>query len=864
MKKALSLITALLFAGLTAIWADPANPDPIKMKQPDGTTITLRIHGDEFHSWYTSEDGKTVYKRDRDGWWKPSSGPGITPVQKQAAKLMRAERDAMFRKRSKEGLGLGFGDNHFLIILVEWSDKPFQPGSKEYFPRMLAGTNFTENGSVGSAKEYYTDGSNGKFTPNFDVYGPITLARKHNEFPDNDVDHHYYMAMKSLQEAVTELDKTVDLSIYDNDKDGYIDNVYMFYPGEAQSNSGGPDTIWPHSWWGEDGVLHDGVKIGSYACSAEQYNSTSLNGIGTFCHEFGHVIGLPDFYDTDYAENGSAKNPNKWMLMASGNHNSNGRIPARLSTMEKIVLGYITEYEDLTTSPGETKTIQSLDAHKAYRIPTPNPGEFFVTEVRNGQKWDQPLPKGMLLYHADQSNNDAHGRTAAYRWENWDGLNAHEVHPCYYPVRPVDDSQHNGYQSWVFPKDNNGLHNITEYAPTAWDGSQPYVLSNITYSGNQASFTVSLGERFVSGTVTEDRYNTAISGATIIVGPRTQQAHGRVVSLAVARKSAIGETKSDSEGKYKITLPDNAPEDLVIYAFATDYMPYDEIISGFSIHKDISLSSVWTGGENVDYTKAGFPISSYGKWGTDETGDGINYTIAVKYTAEELKDLVGCTFKSISYSSRAAGEEIYVIIDFGTTKRVLAKKVDNPSNKVYRNYPANTVDISNEGVVIPANTDIYIGYAIKNSDADNAMATDYGQTYKSGGSCMYYGFSTTEPGGNNWVEPRIDWNWTKTGNALISFSIEKPWAIDPKATLLDMGISYIDLPTGTLTAGTTMPLKLVVSKASKPESVQWYFDGAAVSGSSVTLTSGKHVIKVRYELPTDTVSMQLEARINVQ
>lgn len=866
MRKTLSLIIALLIAATTALWADVATPDPVKMKQPDGSTITLRLHGDEFNSWYTSEDGKTLYVRDANGWWKPSGGPVINRSSIEKAKSMRAQRDRMFRQNSKAGLGLGWGSNHFLIILVEWQDQKFQDGAGDYFSRALGQTGFSDNGSVGSAKDYYTDASSGRFTPNFDVYGPITLDYNSTDFPANDVQHHYYFAQKMVQDALIKLDATVDFKQYDNNNDGFIDNVYMFYPGYAQSNGGGDNTIWPHAWSAYDGVEHDGVYLNSYACSAELNGNsgTTLNGIGTFCHEFGHVIGMPDLYDTDYSTNGQARHPGSWNLMAGGNHNSSGRIPARLSTYERYILGYITDADiEVLDSPGN-KTIQGLSANKFYQIPTGNDGEFFMPEVRDGSVWDSPLPAGMIIYHIDRSQNMVSGMTAAQRWEDWTLINGFSDHPCDYLKAPnLDYYQYD--QLMVFPKDPYGgyYYNVTEYAPEAWDGNAPFNLNNIIYDSGKAYFSLALFNRAVSGTVTDNSDGAPVEGAYVIVSrPDAAPRHKKVTTLANARSTALYETTTDNEGKYKINLSDDDPMSLEISVFATGYLPAAETVTGVVVHKDFSLTPVLNkDGNTVALSKTVFPISSGAAWGYNQTGQ--NYTVAQKFTASEISHLVGGTIKEIQYGCWATGEEVWVFVDFGTTDRVLARKVIEPSDGFYRNAFGNTVDVSDANIVIPANTDVYIGYMVKNANHTFIVYADDGPSAE-GSFMLYYGFSTTQAGGSNWVDVKNDWGWDAT-NTLISASVEPVKTINSGATLSDMGISYISVPSGTLTAGSTLPLKVVSSKSFRPQTITWYMDGVKIDGDSVTLTAGKHVIRAKLEYnDSDNTEDKLEVRINVQ
>lgn len=875
MRKILSVIAALLFAGLTVMWADSATPDPIKMKQPDGSTITLRLHGDEFYNWFTSEDGKTLYTKDASGWWRPAGKPTINRSSVSKANNLRAQRDDFFRKRSKSGLGLGWGSNHFLIILVEWKDYKFQEGAKEFFTNSLGQTGFTGNGCIGSAKDYYTDASYGDFTPNFDVYGPVTVDRNHTDWPVGDDEKiHSEMARVTLKAAIDLLDETIDFSIYDNDKDGYVDNVYMFYPGYAAS-SGAQNAIWPHAS-STYKMTGDNVAISSYGCSSElmKTSGTTFVGIGTFCHEFGHVIGLPDLYDTDYGENGSARHPSSWNLMAGGNHNSNGCIPARMSTIERYILGYLKDDDIVDLSTPGNKTLQTLSAKKFYKLPVPtNEGEFFVPEVRDGLGWDQTLPGGMIIYHVDQSQNNAAGMTAKDRWDNWSLINGYEEHPCDYIVCPDEDAYGGKavdyYQLWVFPTDQweGYYYKVYNYTPTAWNGTQPFNLTNINYASGQATFTVAQGERNAMGTVTDATDSAPIKDAIVVIEPQSSQAPGfgqRVVSLAVARRNSIGEATTDENGKYKIVLPDGSPENLTISVFAKDYLATQENVSGSSIVKDFSLTSVYNGIKPSGFTKANFPLNGPSRWGWSSS---TNYTAAVRYSAEELKDHVGSQLTEIAFASHVSGEEVYVIVDFGKTQRVLAKKVDESTliTDIGRslNWPANAIDVSQDNIIIPANTDVYIGYAIKNATGGYAVYTDGTDNARAGDNYMFQGFSTTAPGGDDWIDPITDWSISNFGNVLVGFKLLPKISVNPNAKLTDMGLCYIDMPT-TLTAGTSLPLKLVYSKANMPYEVEWYYDGAKIDSQYVTLESGKHTLRATLKYSGDKQGYSVDVKFTVQ
>ncbi len=840
MKKFFCFMMAMMMASAAVLRADVATPYPVQMKQPDGSTIVLRIHGDEFYSWYTSEDGATLYERSADGWWRPSGSARLNAPALQRANELRARRESQIRPRSRDGLGLGWGSNHFLVLLIEWSDMSFQAGAEDYFRRALNEPGFSDNGCVGSARDYYIDASYGGFSPVFDVIGPVTLNRGQYDFPQDDTDgKHYEMAREMIKEAVQILDGSVDFSIYDNDHDGSIDNIYFFYPGYG-ADSGVWGAIWPHSSIiVDDNNVYDGVKIGTYACSSEMYGNYSGEriGIGTFCHEFGHVIGLPDLYDTDEFNNGSARNPSSWNLMAAGNHNAKGRIPARMSTYERYLLGYLTAEDIQDLSAEGEKNILNLSEKVFYKLPSGNDGEFFLPEVRDGRGWDSPLPPGLILYHIDRSQNLVGGRTAAWRWDNWQLINGYRSHPCDYILLAEQTDADMDYRRWVFPSNTELDYHTTSRELDAWDGTIPYNLTNIAYADGKATFTVSAGRRSVSGFVTSAVDGSAISKAVVVVSRPNVSTRAKAVTLTAARQESLYETTTDEKGLYVVKLSEDDPMELDVYVFASNYIAAMETLTGRIMRKNFSMTPVIAEPVDKVLTKANLPTDAVAYYGYSQVGQ--NYTVAQKFTAEELKEHVGKTLASISFNCRADGEEVYVFVDFGTTTRALMQRVWYVDTGISGSL-INQVDVSAENLRIPADTDLYVGYLIKNANTGYAIWTDDPRTGKAnpGGFYLQNVFST-QPGGK-WIDPRIDWS-SPTTNAMIGFTVRSEYELNEGASLMDMGLCYIVLPSS-LKAGENLDLTLEISRSHTPVSITWRYDGKRVEGTTITLTPGRHTI----------------------
>lgn len=514
------LALGLLFCAATAAYAVKAYPYPITITQPDGTTLTIQIHGDEFLHWTTV--GNRLVEKGEDGFYyyasfnsdgtkslsktravagssiMRSSGQPVTPPQAAIA--------AANIKRSAARIGnpdLAVGKHQFLVMLIEFSDLSFSvPNPQQAFSRLLNEPGYSDNGATGSSYDFYYGNSDGRFDPSFDVIGPIKVDGRHAEYGDAQGDE---QAAVLLAQAcrIADAKNLVDFSVYDQDNNGTVDNIFFFFAGSNAAEGGGSDCIWPHQWTLYDyvvgGLNLDGVNLNtSYACTSEYNGSGAMAGIGTFTHEFGHVIGLPDFYDTDYDKNGQAYDPGELSLMASGSYNNNGRTPPYLSGYERSMLGWL-ELEEWTESG--LKTILPIQENVAYMTPTNTEGEFYVYEYRNGEGYDAYIPgdiSGMIIYHVDRSSR------YISRWEN-NTLNAYADHMCYDVVESVyPEGAASSNRDRVFPgASNNRTFNAnSQPAAVDWSGVPTgYNLSEITDNGDNLTLVLSM---MASGPVIQD------------------------------------------------------------------------------------------------------------------------------------------------------------------------------------------------------------------------------------------------------------------------------------------------------------------------------------------------------------------------
>ena len=217
-----------------------------------------------------------------------------------------------------------------------------------------------------------------------------------------------------VMEACKLADEKIDFKKYDQDGDGEVDNVFVFFAGLDEASGAEEDHIWSHAWFIMDGagedLFLDGVRINRYACAAElegnTYDKSYMTAIGTFCHEYSHTLGLPDFYDTDYPEGGFAAA--LWLctsLMDGGNYNNNGNTPPYFNAIEREILEL--SQPVVISEPG---TYEMLPINKGtyYRINTTTENEYFLLEYRDNSLWDKYIGgSGVLVYHIDKSTKDA-------------------------------------------------------------------------------------------------------------------------------------------------------------------------------------------------------------------------------------------------------------------------------------------------------------------------------------------------------------------------------------------------------------------------------------------------------------------------
>lgn len=527
--------------------AIPAKGGVVSVKQKDGTVLRITLCGDEFSHYALSEDGYTLV-RGNDGYYyyatlDPAGLLAATEVKAQnkfpgnatlstrsgsTTTIEKGVRPQALSQRAKEMMeswatpipttadvkstkavvstkyqvpsrmrNQNFpttGKQKYVVLLAEFPDIPFTLGDKQRFNELLNGDNYSYNGATGSVWQYYYDNSNGKFDPEFVVAGPYTLAHERSYYTEDGDSRAREMAAEVCIQAHNAGD--VDFSQFA--VDGKAKDVYVFYSGGGEADGSDPDGIWPHRGTISEGLTLDGVSLSGYACSNEIRKPSDgeicLTGIGSFCHEFGHVLGWPDLYDTDYEKNGLNYGPEFYSLMDTGSYNNDMKTPPALSILERWMMGWA-EPEEITASG--SYTLPPVTQDKGYLIGTPYDNDYFLLEYRakGDLVWDkaeylarysdEPY-QGLLVYHIDYSNPTF--------W-NYNCLNAIAGMQCLKVVcsNPKDDVSVRYPEYTFFP----GYFNVTKLENSSnryyasWKGDSPnYELHDIALTDGAVTFSV--------------------------------------------------------------------------------------------------------------------------------------------------------------------------------------------------------------------------------------------------------------------------------------------------------------------------------------------------------------------------------------
>ena len=677
MKKLTLLLVALLVCiNASAI---PAYPGLVQMPQPDGSIVSIRLVGDEFYHFNTTADGYTVMLNDRGGYvYAQLDGGNLVATDilahdedsRTAAELAlisttpkrivdeTAVKQANIRrvKRNVDLSNFDFENFRGLVILIDFADRTFaSENPKEFYTEMFSTENLTgfhdpiknqDVSCLGSVRDYFRDQSNGVFNPPFDVYGPFTSTRNANECNAN--------ATSIFTSALKKANDYVDFSQYDNNNDDNVDMVYFLVAGySAASNGESTGYLWPHasdlSW---RRINYDGKWIGRYASSTELYgwentpSTVTVEGIGTVCHEFSHVLGLPDFYDTDYGSSGGeSHNPGEWDVMAGGADFNYGRTPVGYTLYERYALGWA---NPKTITHTGTYSMEAVNVSRdGYILRSPVNNEFFTIENRQKTSWDAYLPgHGMIITRVDSTDLSV--------WTN-NHVNVDPSHNYFEIIRAANTNS-DDLASDPFPG-TKGVPMITNGTMPnlkTWAGRpNQFNLANITETDGIITFNVVNDGDFKR--LVENFENMAVTTTTSATDVEGTFANWNFVKAGVR---APGEGRADGENSVMMKPPSQlyttTPIYYNCYLASVDVFNVSSSVARYTLEYSIDGGETWlklttpAGGTTVELPKTtsatcywnlnlnnhqGAQFRLYQSASKDKTAYVDNFTIY--YTGEE-------------------------------------------------------------------------------------------------------------------------------------------------------------------------------------------------------------------------------------
>ena len=490
----------------------PSSPYPIEYQQADGSTISIYQKGDEEFSYAKTLDEYTILK-DEKGFFYYAVLDAKNELVRSKVRACNAEKrtaqnrdfvaslkknlsfskEQIERNRPK-GLKSGTtssstpsfpttGARKVLVLCIDYTDKPFTLASSS-FDNLFNQNNY--NGT-GSFKDFYSAVSYNQLTLTTTIVGWYHASGTRASYGAHNGSNNDINAATLIKEAVQAADAAgIDFSQFDNDNNGKVDAVLVIHAGYGEEASADADDIWSHrSNLGASSLVCDGKTVDDYAIFPELGGSTgsTITSIGVICHEFGHCLGLPDYYDTDYATNGQGFNLQNWDLMASGSWNNGGKTPAGINVLGKADLGWLS-LTDMNNPFDVINMPNAFENKVGYKVQSPVTNEYFILENRQKVGFDAYLPgHGMLIYHFDGVN--------------WPSMrNKYSTHQCL-DLEEADGIQTSAtYSGDPFPGTNNVISFTDATTPNmrTWsDQNTGKPITNITENLGLISFVFAGG-----------------------------------------------------------------------------------------------------------------------------------------------------------------------------------------------------------------------------------------------------------------------------------------------------------------------------------------------------------------------------------
>ncbi len=478
MKKILLLLIAI--CSIHIVNGCPVNPKPFEYIQPDGSKLILHARGDEYGTWIETEDNTIVVKGkdgfyeyatvsdstivasgfrygkktshrapSRNGRDQGPIGVGLPDkdslmsvigVMRRAAmealnsteeeiedSLAGPKRAATSVKSVSPQPLVAKGTQRVLCILMQFQDVTYYEHFGKTRTQIRSDIDSLWNGkkgiagNKGSVREYYEENSYGQLKLHADIYGPYTTKKNCAYYKYEGRGDTKSKVKELVREALEAVKKDgVKFQDYDSNGDYWVDAVHIVFAGYAIDGGGPSTSIYSHR-----GKCSAVAQTQGLTWSAKDYIVTSafagsfgnaIAPVGTICHEYGHILGAPDFYDADsILSGGKYPGTGYYDVMAAGQWNNSGRTPAHHNAFTKMFLFNWVSNPLLDMAMNQpAKMIMPTDNNKLYTLNsvhnTPDiylmlsggEDDLFILENKAQLGFNSAVPGtygGLVIYH---------------------------------------------------------------------------------------------------------------------------------------------------------------------------------------------------------------------------------------------------------------------------------------------------------------------------------------------------------------------------------------------------------------------------------------------------------------------------------
>jgi M6 family metalloprotease-like protein len=422
-----------------------ASPEPVEVRQPDGTKLMLQVRGDERFHWFEDMKGFPVIKDAGNQYVYSIVEPagklvptallvgqadpviaGIVskamPSAEQIRTMTALAEDPSFDTPNFSGppqqvAARGMVKN--LVILCKFADHTFGTHTRQQADYNVLFNNVGSNATLaptGSVKDYFQEASYGTMSFQSTVIAWVTLPNSEAYYANgSDGTGGVYPrnAQGMVKDALDVADSLVNFAEFDQNNDGFVDAITILHSGYgAETGGGNGNWIWSHKWslwqvaggrWTSHETNGVGVPVKVYDYHTEPAlwgtSGTAISHVGVICHETGHFFGLPDLYDTDNSSSGIGS----WCLMAnSWGFDGSQLHPPHPSAWCKAQLGWVTP---TVISSGSQTAARVETSQSIFKVTSGFPaGEYLLVENRQPYGFESIIPQGGLaIWHIDEN-----------------------------------------------------------------------------------------------------------------------------------------------------------------------------------------------------------------------------------------------------------------------------------------------------------------------------------------------------------------------------------------------------------------------------------------------------------------------------